>query len=63
MIGQTETVTPRGVTDYANKQTQKKRGFVCFSFTTVIGLANNFPQYPASEAGGLIDYSVINYAG
>ena len=58
MIGQTETASSRGVSDYTNKQTQKKkkRGFFLFSFTTVSGLDINFPKYPACEAGGLIDY-------
>ena len=33
-----------------------EREFYFFSFTTAIGLDNNFPKYPVGESGGLIDY-------
>ena len=36
---------------------KEERGSFAFSFTTVIGLDINFAQYPACEAGGLIDYN------
>ena len=54
MIGQTETASSRGVSDYANKQTQKRS---VASFATVIGRDINFPKYPVCEAGGFIDYN------
>ena len=60
MIGQTEIVTPRGVTDFAKETNAKEeRGFAFLCFTTVIGLDINFPQYPASDARGLIDYRQV----
>ena len=49
-----QTASLRGVTLPINKC------FFCFSYTTVIGLDINFPKYPACEAGGFIDCSVLN---